>query len=353
MKAKILIYGAYGYTGRLITKEAKKQSIEVHVAGRNENSLKEIAGQTGFDYSVVSLEDQKGLESLLKSYETVIHCAGPFSETALPMVKACLVSKTNYLDITGEVSVFESIMKHSDEAKQAGIALIPGVGFDVVPTDCLAAHLKDRMSDATDLEVAFVGNKTGMSRGTAVTMAKNISQGGYIRKNGKLINVPLAHKIKEVEFPHRKQWCMTIPWGDLMTAYHQTGIPNIEVYSGASKKMLLKIKRYRFLKFLLGISWIQKLVRKKIEKSVTGPSEENLTQGRTYIVGTVKNSKGDIKTSTLITPEAYYLTALTALKSAIKLNDMDDEKSGYLTPAQAFGKDFILEFENVTRTDKT
>ncbi|MBK6263878.1 saccharopine dehydrogenase NADP-binding domain-containing protein [Marivirga sp. S37H4] len=352
MHARILIYGAYGYTGQLITKEAKKQSVLVHLAGRNEEKLQKVADQTGYEATVISLEESERLKSFLQNFDTVIHCAGPFSETALPMVKACLASKTNYLDITGEVSVFENIMAFDNEAKQARIAMIPGVGFDVVPTDCLAAHLKERMPDASHLEMAFVGDKTGMSRGTAVTMAKNISKGGYIRKNGRLTNVPLAYKIKEIEFPHRKQWCMTIPWGDLMTAHHQTGIPTIEIYSGASRKMLKKIKRYRFLKFLLGISWIQKMVRKKIENTVTGPSDEALTHGKTYVVGTVTNNEGETLTSTLVTPEAYRLTALTALGAAIKLTHTEN-KRGYLTPAQAFGKDFILEFENVSRNDKT
>lgn len=353
MQAKILIYGAYGYTGRLVTQEAKKQSIPIHLAGRNGDALKALSKQTGFDNTIISLHDQKGLESLLEKYDTVIHCAGPFSETALPMVRACIISKTNYLDITGEISVFEKIMEFNKEAQEAGIALIPGIGFDVVPTDCLAGHLKERMPDAEYLEMAFVGDKTGMSRGTAVTMAKNVSQGGYIRKDGKLKNVPLAYKVKQIEFPHRKQLCMTIPWGDLMTSYHQTKIPNIEVYSGASPNIISKIKRYRFLKFLLGITWIQKLVRKKIENSVTGPSEEDLVNGSTYIVGKVTNKRGQTKISNLTTPEAYRLTALTAIKSAVELMGGNYRKVGYLTPAQAFGKDFILSFDNVIRTDKT
>lgn len=351
MTTKILIYGAYGYTGKLITKEAYKQSLKVHLAGRSEESLKKLANVYNFDYTVINLNEEK-LTLLLKDFEVVIHCAGPFSETAIPMINACIKSQTHYVDITGEVSVFESIMNKSNEAQQAGISLIPGVGFDVVPTDCLAAHLHKIMPDATHLEMAFVGSKTGMSRGTAVTMAKNISQGGFIRENSQLKNVPLAYKIKEFEFPHRKQWCMTIPWGDLMTAYHQTGIPNIEIYSGAAKKTIDKIKKYRFLKFLLGIEWIQKIVRRKIENSVTGPTENELQEGKTYIVGIVSNKVGAFRSSTLITPEAYQLTALTALKSALHLLDKGKTiHAGYLTPAQAFGKDYILEFKNVERID--
>lgn len=348
MKNKILIYGANGYTGSLIAKEAKKQQVSVSLAGRNKEAIQRIAKETGFNYEVVNLKDSKALERLLNNFHTVIHCAGPFSETATPMVEACIHTKTNYLDITGEIWVFESIQMFDKRAQEAGIKLIPGVGFDVVPTDCLAALLKEKMPDATKIEMCFTGDKTAISRGTAVTMAKNIAKGGFIRVNGQLKNVPLAYKTKSIQFPHQEQWVMTIPWGDLMTTYHQTGIPNIEIYSGASLKMIKRLRRYRSLKFLLGINWIQKLVRKKIENTITGPSEERLLNGKTYITGKVINNSGDEITASLTTPEAYYLTAKTALEAAkILISGGNEIKNGYLTPAQAFGKEFILQFENV------
>jgi len=350
MEYKILIYGANGYTGRLITKEAVKQNIKVDIAGRNDVAITQLSQETGFKRHILNLNESNKLEDLLKDFDTVIHCAGPFSETAKPMVEACIKSKTNYLDITGEIWVFEDVIKYSEEAKKAGIALIPGIGFDVVPTDCLAGYLKNKLPDGNKLELAFVGSKTGMSRGTAVTMAKNVSKGGFIRENGELKNVPLAYEVKEIEFAHKKQSCMTIPWGDLMTAYTQTSIPNIKVFSGASKKMINNIKKYRYLKFLLGISWIQKFVRRKIENSVTGPSEERLENGKTYVLGNLSNGKGEKVSAELITPEAYKLTAETALKAALKLEKTN--LSGYFTPAQAFGIDFIMEFDKVERIDR-
>ena len=350
MEYRVLIYGANGYTGKLITREAKYRGIQVEIAGRNVKAIQSLSKETGFSYHIVQLSETTQLENLLKYFDAVLHCAGPFSETAIPMVKACINSKTHYLDITGEIWVFEDIMKYHEQAKKSGIALLPGVGFDVVPTDCLAAHLKEKLPTATSLELSFVGSNTGMSRGTAVTMAKNISKGDFIREKRQIKNVPLAYDVKEFKFSHRSQWCMTIPWGDLMTSYHQTKIPNIKVFSGASFKMIDKIKKFRKLKFLLGIGWIQKLVRAKIENSITGPNDENLKSGKTYVLGKVSDEEGNNYSAELITPEAYFLTAKTALSSALKLQNM--EVIGYLTPAQAFGKDFVLEFEDVERIDR-
>ncbi len=352
MAEPILIYGANGYTGRLISLAAAKQDVSVHLAGRNKEAIAAVAAETGFNYSIVDLNNKAGLVDILQPFDTVIHCAGPFTETARQMVEACLESHTNYLDITGEIWAFEEIMSYADQAKQAGIKLIPGVGFDVVPTDCMAAYLVALMPDANAIEMSFVGEKTAMSRGTAVTMAKNISKGGFIRENGQIKNVPLAYSVKEVAFPHKKRTVMSIPWGDLMTTYYQTGIPNIIIYSGVSKKTVRNIRRFRFLKFLMGISWIQRLVRRKIENSVAGPKQDMLEAGKTYLVGSISNKKGETLEVKMITPEAYKLTSLTALEAAKELiSKNDDIPNGYLTPAQAFGKDFILKFEGVQRID--
>ena len=349
MSHKILIYGANGYTGRLITKQAVNENLVVEIAGRNSSAISELAKQYQIKYHIIALNQATQLKDLLKEFETVIHCAGPFSETAQPMVEACIAAQTNYLDITGEISVFEMIMRQHEAAKSAEVALIPGVGFDVVPTDCLTAYVFEKMPDAESLELAFVGSKTGLSRGTAVTMVKNMPKGGYIRKNGRITKVPLAYEVKEIEFPHKKQWCMTIPWGDLITAYHQTGIPDIKVFSGANYKTIKKIKRFRSLTSILAINWLQKLIRNKIEQTITGPTTENLQLGKTYVFAKVMNRQGEQFSAYLITPEAYQLTAITAVKSAKLL--INSNLKGYYTPAQAFGKDFIMEVDGVIRKD--
>ena len=129
----------------------------------------------------------------------VLHCAGPFSRTARPMVEACLRNKKHYTDITGEIAVFEACAALDKKAQEAGIMLMPGVGFDVVPTDCLAKHLKGRLPTATRLSLAFYGVGR-LSHGTQATMIMNIGKGGAIRRDGKITGVPAAWKTREIDF---------------------------------------------------------------------------------------------------------------------------------------------------------
>jgi len=241
-----LIYGANGYTGELIARESAKRGLNPILGGRSQNKVEPLAKELGLTCRTFSLEDKKSLEYTLKEVDFVIHCAGPFSLTADLMVKACLRTKTHYLDITGEIAVFEAMAALDEKAKEAGIMIMSGVGFDVVPTDCLARHLKNRLPSATDLELAFYGLGR-ISHGTQSTMTMNIGKGGAIRKDGIMTSVPAAWKTQEIDFGDVQRTGVTIPWGDVSTAFYSTKIPNIKVFTVVPEKTLKMMKMSRYI----------------------------------------------------------------------------------------------------------
>ena len=231
-----LLYGANGYTGRLIAKMAAGYGLNPILAGRNEPALQSMASELGLAYKVIDLSDTAALEAALKEVQVVLHAAGPFNHTAKKMMEACITTHTHYLDITGEITVFERAKKYNDKAKEAGVMIMPGVGFDVVPTDCTARYLSEQLPNATHLKLAFAMLGGKLSHGTATTMAENLGEGGVVRENGMLKKKPLGHKRLWVDFGIKKMFVMCIPWGDISTAYTTTGIPNIETYTNASRK---------------------------------------------------------------------------------------------------------------------
>ena len=230
--ANLLIYGATGYTGSLIAREAIGRNIRPIIAGRSTNALAALAGELGLEHRVFALDVPAEIDAGLGGIHTVLNCAGPFSRTARPMADACLRTKVNYLDITGEIAVFEHLASRDADARTAGVVLLPGVGFDVVPSDCLAVHLKQRLPSANRLVLAFRSSGR-MSRGTMLTGLERATDGGMIRENGKLKPVPTAWRTRTIDFGDGPVRAMTIPWGDVATAFHSTGIPNIEVYLAA------------------------------------------------------------------------------------------------------------------------
>ena len=279
----------------------------------------------------------------------VLHCAGPFSITSRPMVEACLRNKKHYTDITGEISVFEACAAADQKAKDAGIMIMPGVGFDVVPSDCLARHLKDRLPSATHLTLAFFGMGR-ISHGTRATMTMNAGRGGAIRKDGKITPVPAAWKTREIDFGEVKKTGVTIPWGDVATAYYSTGIPNIEVFTVVPRSAQKAMKMSRYLGWLLAAGPVQKYLQSKIPPG--GPSDAERAKGKTLLWGKASDTDGSRVESRLQCPEGYTTTALAALNIAKKIL-AGNFQAGYQTPAKAYGPDLILEIKGTSREDVT
>ena len=346
---KYLTYGAYGYTGKLITALAVKKGHDIVIAGRDPEQTREIAMRYGLPYTVYALYDEQKIDESLQDVDAVMHCAGPYSKTALPMMEACLRCGVHYLDITGELDIFELAASKGEEAEKAGIVLMPGVGFDVVPTDCLAAYLKTKLPDATHLEMGFKG-VSKLSRGTALTMAENLHKGGVIRIDGQLTSVPSAYKTREVSINDKRQTFVSIPWGDVSTAWHSTKIPNIILYTAVHPKQVGTMKTLYKLRGLLKLGFVQNLMRSRIKKSVVGPDQHLLNEGRSYIWGEVTNAKGDRKFARLETMEGYKLTSITAILAMEKVLS-GQVRAGFNTPSMAFGPDFILEAGDTVRTE--
>lgn len=349
MPKGFLIYGSYGYTGSLIAELARERGLSPVLAGRDRNRIQKQADRLGFKHRSFSLDDPASMGSALSEVKVVLHCAGPFSRTSKPMADACMGTKTHYLDITGEVEVFESLAARNDEAKAAGIMLLPGAGYDVVPSDCLAAHLKRRLPSASRLTLAIQG--TGrISRGTATTAVENIDRGGLVRRDGKLTPVPAAWKTRVVDLGRGPVKAVTIPWGDVSTAFYSTGIPNIEVYAAVPSSLRHMMAASRYLGWLLGSRPVQSFLKRQIAKQPPGPTETERRSSESLLWGEVEDATGTKKSSRLRGPDGYTLTAMTSL--AIVERVLKGEfRAGFSTPSLAYGADFITEIEGVVRED--
>lgn len=344
-----LLYGANGYTARLILEKVAQFGLTPILCGRDEAKLRPLAQQYSLAYRVADLTNAQALDAALQGVSVVLHCAGPFSKTALPMQQACLRNHVHYLDITGEIAVFEQGAAMDDEAKRAGVMLMSGVGFDVVPTDCIARYLTDQLPDATYLELAFANDGGAVSHGTAQTAADGLGQGGLVRENGKLKVVGYAHKVLSVKFLTGKTLpCMSIPWGDVSTAYHTTGIPNIETFMAAEPMAIRFARAGNYLGWLLRQKWVQRLAQQQITKRITGPDAAKRSQANTQVWGRARNAAGKTVEARLSGPDGYDMTVLASLLITKKVLQ-GHAKPGFQTPAGLFGADLVLEVEGVNR----
>ncbi|MEZ4229937.1 MAG: saccharopine dehydrogenase NADP-binding domain-containing protein [Polyangiaceae bacterium] len=347
---RFLIYGAYGYTGELTARFAAERGMRPILAGRNPAKTEAVARRFGLEARSFGLNDPEALQQGLRGVAVVLHCAGPFEVTSKPMLDACLAVKAHYLDITGEIQVFEAARARDAEAKSAGICVMPGTGFDVVPSDCLALHLKQRMPDATFLRLAFMG-LTKTSHGTATTMVRNLGKSGLVRRGGEIVDSPLGSLTRVVDFGEPgERHCMAIPWGDVSTAFFSTGIPNIEVYTRVPKVAALAARLADALPALMGSSFVKDRLQRRVDQGPAGPTDAERARGASFLWGEVENAAGERLASRLKTPEGYSLTADASLH--VVDNALAGKlPSGFQTPSSALGADFVLGLRDVRRED--
>ncbi len=345
-----LLYGSYGYTGQLIAQRAVEKGLRPLLAGRDEKRLQAQSAALGLDCRAFSLEDVSALYAALEETTAVLHCAGPFVHTFRQMAEACLVMRRHYVDISGEIPGFEALAKMDEDAKRAGVMLLPGAGFDVVPTDCLAAHLKKRLLTANHLRLYIRSVGGGVSRGTARSAIENMHRQGMIRQEKQLVQVPPAWSVRQIDFGRGAVDTVSIGWGDVSTAYYSTGIPNIETYMALPPTALRLLRLMRIIGPLLYTRPLRWALKQALRLARSGPSETQRREGFSLIVGQVSNPAGQTVTSRLRTPEGYTFTALATVEIMQRILS-SDFRPGFQTPSLAYGPDFVLRFPGVERLD--
>jgi short subunit dehydrogenase-like uncharacterized protein len=347
-RTRLLLYGAYGYTGRLVAELAAARALDVVLAGRDEDALSRLGTRLTLPTRVVGLDDHTQLSHALEDIACVVHMAGPFALTSTPMLNACLATRTHYIDITGEIEVFEAMWAREEEIRRAGITAVPGAGFDVVPTDCLAAYVASRLERAASLIIALSGLESA-SQGTLRTAIRQVSKPVLCRRAGTI--VPLDDRSpRSIDFGSGDEPCVPLSWGDVATAFHSTGAGNITVYLRRTALLrtadILTMLFGRLLRSQIGQTALAALVRRLPE----GPSQAERTGHRSTIWAEATDGSGRSSRARLSTPDAYDFTANSALEISTRISSLPGAL-GLVTPSQAFGADFVLSLPGCSRMD--
>lgn len=331
-----MLYGANGYTGQLIAREAARCGLAPTLAGRDSGKIGALAQELGLLHRVFALDQADDTADHLRGMALVLHCAGPFSATGAPMMEHCLRSGAHYLDITGEIDVFEQAHARNARAQAAGVLLCPGVGFDVVPTDCVAAALKDTLPEATQLRLGF-DTRSAVSPGTAKTAAEGIALGGRVRRDGRIVRVSHGYRTRRIDFGDGVRTAVTIGWGDVSTAFHTTGIQNIEVYAAVPPAAALAAKLGFLLEPLMAVPLVRDAVTRRTG-AVRGP-DAAARAGRPSFVWGEAEAAGLRRTCRMRTANGYDFTVSSALGVVSSVLGRPPP-AGFCTPSRLMGKNF-------------
>ncbi|HEY3310419.1 MAG TPA: saccharopine dehydrogenase NADP-binding domain-containing protein [Anaerolineales bacterium] len=349
MSSEFVLYGATGYVGADIARQAVERGLRPVLAGRDALRLEKLADELGLECRVFDLHDPQKIEQVLKDATVVLHCAGPFINTFKPMVEACLNTRTHYLDLTGEFPVYQAIANLGAEARLRGVMLLPGVGFDVVPTDCLAVHLKQRLPAATSLTLAFkVQGPAGLPPGTQRTVIEMIPFGDRVRRDGRLEPPAEGAKTRLIDFGQGPELATRLTWGDVFTAYYSTGIPNIEDYLVMSKSLRQQMAFFDNFRSIFNMPILRNILKRAVSP---GASVEKLSRTTTHVWGEVEDGQGHRAVSRLHGPEPGVVWTARAALAAVEKVLAGGFKPGFQTPGLMYGPEFVLECEGVTRED--
>jgi short subunit dehydrogenase-like uncharacterized protein len=347
-KTRLLLYGAYGYTGRLAAELAAAKKLDVVLAGRNRDALAGLGERLSLPTRVVGLNDAAQLSEALKDIACVVHMAGPFAATSAPMLSACLATRTNYVDITGEIEVFEAMWSREEEIRRAGITAVPGAGFDVVPTDCLAAYVAGKLERPASLVIALRGLESA-SQGTLRTAIRQVSKPVLCRRAGAIVALD-DRSPRWIDFGSGDEPCVPVSWGDVATAFHSTGVGNITVYFRRTKLLrsadILGKLFGPLLRSRIGQRGLAAIVRSLPD----GPNQAERIGHRGTIWAEAIDGSGRTSRANLTTPDAYDFAANSALEISSRISSLSDAL-GLVTPFQAFGADFVLSLPGCSRMD--
>ncbi|WP_110656826.1 saccharopine dehydrogenase family protein [Salinicola halimionae] len=330
---KLLIYGATGYTGRMAAERAKASGLDFEIAGRNRQTLASLADALAVPFRIFSVggavdgDADAGTTQSLAGIDVLLNFAGPFAQTAAPLMRACLDAGVDYLDITAEINVYRLAERLGAEAAEADVMLLPGVGWDVVPTDCLAVHVAQRVHDPKSLSVALQV-PGAMSRGSAMSVSEIIGAGLMARVDGHLVATPEAQP-RDFDFGEGPVQCAPLSFGDLVTGWHSTGISNIAMYVHVSGEA-----------FPEG----------DLSQLPDGPTAEQREAHRARAVAEVTAADGTVFRSMIETINGYSYTPLSAVEAARRVLE-GERRPGFETPARLFGGGFAGTIEGTTITD--
>jgi len=333
-----LLYGATGFTGGQIIASALAAGHRPVLGGRNPSKLRAVAEAHGLDWRVIDLDNPAALAAALGEFTAVLHAVGPFLRTHRPMAEACLSAGTHYLDLSAESAIYEGLAALDARARDAGVMLMPGVGFEMVPIDCLALRLKRAMPDATSLEIGMDYEST-ITPGS-LRSAQLLPQTAPVRLNHRLVELTRSSE-RFFDFGPEaagggRSNCVSSVFGEAAITWRSTGIPNVAGYFRPNPRMLELVAAVKSDADLAALP--------------SGPSDAELASCPAVIVGEVRNDSGGKRAMRLITPHVYRTTGLVAAAVAERVS-RGQWRSGFQTPASVFGEDFILGFDGCRLED--
>lgn len=356
-RGPVALYGATGYTGRLVAAELAAAEADFVLSGRNAGKLDALAGELGGSppTRAASLDDGEGLRSLLADCAAVIDCAGPFTRYGEPVLRAAVETGTNYLDTTGEQTYIRMALdRYGPEAERAGSAVIPGMGFDYVPGDLIASLTAEGMGEVDEVTLAYAVAGFGPTRGTTLSAIDTLRGGDveWIKLQWRPASPSFGRGSFDFGEPLGRQRMARYPAGEQITVPRH--VPTRRVRTIITASTLAPHPRLAPLLPVvarpMGLAMrtpLRRAMGPLVSRLPEGPSPEQRAGSRFTIVCEVV--RGDrTRRGVIRGRDVYALTAAIVTRGALTAAGRGFSGTGGLAPSQAFEpRGFLKGFERI------
>lgn len=334
----VVLYGATGYTGRLIARELDARGARFALAGRDAARLSELSASLASkpETIVAALDRAHELTAMARRARVVLSAAGPFVTMGPPVLDAALREGAHFGDITGEQAFLRAAWERDADARAAGVTVVNGLGFDVVPSDFAAALAARALPDVASLDLA-IRSRAGTSRGTKRSMAASASRGWWF-DDGRYRNGPPGRFARAFAFPGEgPRRAAFVPWGDVVTAPRSTGARRVRTFFALppSRVRLLSLA-WPLVDAARRLPWTASRLAARAAAAKEGPSAESRAKATFAILAEARSATGATSRALATGRDPYGLTGASAAEAALRLARGDVAGRGVLTPSQAF-----------------
>lgn len=343
-RPNIALYGATGFTGKLVAAELAAKTDGFVISGRNASKLDQMLGElrgesdAEIEARVASVDDAGSLDAMLDGIDVLINCAGPFTDIGQPVVEAAVRNGAHYLDSTGEQPFMKWVQTHlAADAVEQGVVLVPGCAYEYAVGN-FAAKLATGLG-ARRLGICYAVRNMGMSHGTKKSVVRALASRGYTYVDGHLEPKKPAYRLFDVPLPSgRTLSAAWFPGGESLTVPLFAKVSQVEsclaVGDAAGKVLrLLSPVVDKVADRAMGVA------DRVIELTSGDPHEQGSRPD--FIVAAFDPSKPQFLAGIAGT-DPYDVTARVLVEAARRIIEEPPEEGGFTSPAALFDvRDFL------------
>jgi short subunit dehydrogenase-like uncharacterized protein len=334
-----MIYGANGFSGRAVADRLRQAGHDPLLAGRGGREIAAVAASLGVEHRIFDLRDPGAIAAGMAGVGVLLNAAGPFIETAPPLIEACLRGGAHYLDLAGEWPVFDLALRRGPEAAAAGVMLMPGAAFSIVVSDCVLAHAIAQVPDAVLLRVATA--QAPLSRGSVLSAIALMSPDVLVRRGGVVCRIPVGQLTRSFNLGAGEQTCVAVSAPDVVTGEQTTGVGAIETYLEAPLAWGLAYGAGALALKLKGAKAVGETLRRASRRWPDHPSPAAIAQARGAVVVETVDPWRRTRRFGLRTLNGYAVT-VAAAQAIVERVLRGEVTPGFQTPAGRYGAGLVV-----------